>query len=331
MGGKAFSHGSSPLSTPRIPPALYFFLHDRCLTELSTFFIHVETPVEGPEKDSYGDLDFVACSPLPCYSLEAVSQSINTVRSVSNAGTISFAVPYPDLEDSFVQLDLHVCPEEDFKWLLFRHSHGDLWAILGPSMRGVGLVVNEKGLYLRIPEIEGLNRKKSQLQLTSDPGEVLDFLGLDQERYQQRFETRNALFEYACGMRFFQPKAYVRDTLTTNDRKRTVKRDQYAKFLDEFLPAKQTEKGEKWRELNIEREKVSNDAPQRFGRSKDLEDRLMQWRQGIEEQKRKREMYGKKGQDQKTENGALATQGISLQPHCDAVQSGSTMPDSKDA
>ncbi|KAI4163684.1 MAG: hypothetical protein LQ342_002718 [Letrouitia transgressa] len=290
-----------------MPPALYFSLRDHYLTELSTFFVHVETPLEAPEKDSYGDLDFIASSPLPCYSREALSQSINASRSVSNAGTLSFAVPYPDLEDSFVQLDLHICPEERFKWTLFHQSHGDLWNILGPSMRVVGLVVNDKGLYLRIPEIEGLNRKKGQLHLTSDPNEVLDFLDLDEERYQQRFETRNALFEYACGMRFFQPKAYVRETLTTSDRKKTSKRDQCKKFFNEFLPSIQEEKGEEWRDLNIEREHVSDEALQRFGKSNDLENRLMQWRQGIEEQKRKREIYGKKKQQQDTENGASAT------------------------
>ncbi|KAI4211880.1 MAG: hypothetical protein LQ351_005371 [Letrouitia transgressa] len=287
-----------------MPPTLYFFLRDRYLTELLTFFVQVETPVEGPEKDSYGDLDFIASSPLPCFSWEALSQSLNAARSIKNAGTHSFAVPYLDLEDNFVQLDVQVCPEERFKWTVFHQSHGDLWNILGPSMRLAGLVINDRGLYLRIPEIEGLNRKKGQLHLTSDTNEILDFLDLDRERYQQRFETRDALFAYACGMRFFQPKAYVKENLNTSDRQKTRKRELYRKFMDECLTPSQVES---WRDLNIEREHVSDEALQRFGKSKDLEDRLIQWRQGIEEQKRKRELYDRKRQEQETDNGASTT------------------------
>ena len=80
-------------------------------------------------------------------------------------------------------MDLRVCPDlASWKWQLFHHAFGDLWNLLGTTIRRFGLTANEKGLQVRIEEIEHLDRKKSMIFLTKDPREVLQLLGLDAER-----------------------------------------------------------------------------------------------------------------------------------------------------
>ncbi len=81
---------------------------------------------------------------------------------------------------------------------------GDLWNILGTTIRPFGLTVNDKGMYLRIPEIELLDRKKSMIYLTDSPSQILQFLGLDEEKWWAEFGTRREMFELAAGCRMFR-------------------------------------------------------------------------------------------------------------------------------
>lgn len=78
---------------------------------------------------------------------------------------------------------MRTCPDvASWKWELFHHAFGDLWNLLGTTIRPFGLTANENGLHVRIEEIEALDRKKSMIFLTKDPWEVCDLLRLDQER-----------------------------------------------------------------------------------------------------------------------------------------------------
>ena len=39
------------------------------------------------------------------------------------------------------------------------------------------------GLYLQIPEIEGVNKTLARVKVSDQPGDVLGFLGLDEKEY----------------------------------------------------------------------------------------------------------------------------------------------------
>ena len=69
--------------------------------------------------------------------------------------------------------------------------------------RRFGLTVNDRGLYLRIPDIELLDRKKSLVFLTEKPSEVLEFIGLEEERWWRPFLDQAEMFNYAAGCRLF--------------------------------------------------------------------------------------------------------------------------------
>ncbi|MCJ1394489.1 hypothetical protein MMC18_007367 [Xylographa bjoerkii] len=280
MGGKAFSHPPHSLSTPRIPHAIYLFLRDKYIALLSTFYQNVASPIEVPEKASHGDIDILVSEPRSTTTIHSISQALNTKTSISTPGSpsTSFAVPFPGSPDDYIQLDIHVCAASNFDWELFTASHGDLWNLLGTSLRGFGLTANNIGLNLRIAEIEHLDRKRSMLFLTSDTTSVLDLMGLDVQRYWRQFETVNELYEYAISTRFFRKDRYVREILKSNDRKRMGKRPLYQQFVDEWLP--QRSHVEEQSELvGMTRESVLEEVLERYGKKGEYGEILRAWRE----------------------------------------------------
>ena len=281
MGGKAFTHLEPPLSTPRLPPHVYWPLREALVTLVAKYYKHASSPLEAPEKDSYGDIDILTSEPLG--DLETLPDDLGKAlhaKATINApgrGSRSYAVPYPGSDSEFVQVDVHVCHSATYTWELFTHSHGDLWNLLGTSIRPFGLTANDVGLHLRIAEIEELNRKKSLLFLTADPSSVLQFLGLSVDRYWQPFETSEQMFCYATGMRFFRRDTYIRETLKANDRKRMTQRPMYRKFVDEWLPAQpDVGKAEEW--SPVLRKGVLEEALDVYKKGKEYEERLEAWK-----------------------------------------------------
>ncbi|KAI1360808.1 hypothetical protein F5Y08DRAFT_316550 [Xylaria arbuscula] len=228
MGGNAF-----PVFTPRMRPEAYRAIRDLCQKKLRDLFVVVATPIEGPAKADHGDIDVLAVwnrdelfqtpeqatsSPSLKEQKEAAYRALGANLSKSEQPhTISYAVPWPKevpiekavLEVNkpvYIQVDLHICPSlSNLQWMLFRDGHGDMWNLLGSTIRPFGLTVDGYGLYIRIPEIENDDRKKARVLLSSDSEDVLHFLGLkiDKEFWDKPFDSEQDLFEYAATCRLF--------------------------------------------------------------------------------------------------------------------------------
>ena len=281
MGGKAFTHLEPPLSTPRLPPHVYWPLREELVSLVAKYYKHVSSPLEAPEKESFGDIDILTSEPLGDLQVipDELGKALHAKAAInaSGPGSRSYAVPYPGSDSDFVQVDVHVCHIDTYTWELFTHSHGDLWNLLGTSIRPFGLTANDVGLHLRIAEIEELNRKKSLLFLTADPSSVLQFLGLSVERYWRPFETSEQMFQYATGMRFFRRDTYIRETLKANDRKRMTQRPMYRKFVDEWLPARpEVGKAEEWSKML--RNGVREEVLDVYEKRSECEERIKAWK-----------------------------------------------------
>jgi len=204
MGGQAFAHLSPPLFTPRMPQTIYDQILARTHALLRRHYRLVGSPIEGPGKDTYGDIDVLVLDPNPDSPLHGItfrpqlavqlSEYLGAKHYVLGKGNLSFnfAIPWPSQNEQdageeqeiekFVQLDIEICESEKmYRWELFHAAHGDLWSILGSTIRRFGLTVNNLGMYLRILEVEPLNRKRSMVYLTDDHAQILRFLGLDPE------------------------------------------------------------------------------------------------------------------------------------------------------
>ncbi|KAL9109377.1 MAG: hypothetical protein Q9187_008176 [Circinaria calcarea] len=272
-----------------MPLSVYQPLREKYIALLSTLYTQVASPIDAPEKKSHGDIDILVSIPLSTDpSPASLCVALDATDTVKNGGSRSYAVPYPGSASDHVQLDVSVCPAHKFRWELFTHSHGDLWNLLGTSIRPFGLTANDQGLHLRIREIEDVDRKKSLLHLTSDPGSVLEFLGLDPERYWRPFGTVDELYRYAAGMRLFRRDTYLRETLKANDRKRMVQRPLYRDFVAEWLPQRpELGVGVEWNpSLRVN---VLEEALEVYGKRDEYHEKIETWRKNLAEMQTKQE------------------------------------------
>lgn len=290
MGGLAFASKGIAISNPRMSPAIYQEVRDRCQAVLKTKFHQVASPIEGPAKKDYGDVDILVAGPVsPAdQAAEKVKDTLTMIRKLLGAehmvcesdNSANLAIPWPeDLlpsndddgnggeaqekknEQLHIQVDVRVCPSaEDLRWALFKHAHGDLWNVMGTSIRSLGLTVDEEALWLRIPEIEYAHRNRSKVRLTADPDTILDFLGLGSGDlfWKAPFQSVDDLFEYVASGRWFwvapdKPEdqddpvaaaagsgdggvAADKKKLKANDRRRMKSRPVYRAWVEEFLP-----------------------------------------------------------------------------------------------
>ncbi|KAK1769488.1 hypothetical protein QBC33DRAFT_530908, partial [Phialemonium atrogriseum] len=259
MGGSAFSSGENPLFTPRMAPTVYREVRDRCQAILREIFLCVASPIEGPAKEDYGDVDILVslqkhlifpttpADRVECEGrdiLAVVQKMLGAEHMIIERGgnAANLAIPWPadlitttdnpeatrtnatlntdqDQEQQesqvqadqqnkkrHIQVDVQICASpSQLQWELFKHAHGDLWNLVGSTIRPLGLTVDEEALWIRIPEIEAFHRSRSKVRLTDDPAAVLSFLGLraDGSFWEAPFGSLTELFEYIASCRWF--------------------------------------------------------------------------------------------------------------------------------
>lgn len=275
MGGQLFQtpgpNGQPGLNVPRLSNEPYQKLKKKCHTILSEFYESTRTPVEAPGKTNHGDIDVLVAGPKMTVTSELLVQRLSAARVFTNGPTTSLAIPMPDSEDAYFQLDVHVCPTDLFEWECFHHSYGDLWQIFGVCFRKLGLTANDKGLHLRVEEIEPLNRKASMIFLSKDPAAVMDFFGLDSEVYARGFNTEGDLFSWATSSRFFSRELLESRLEKANDRQRNRKRGMYMRFLNEWM-AENVDSGSEQHLWT--REEVLSDTLDHFSRHEDYDEKM---------------------------------------------------------
>jgi hypothetical protein len=282
---------------------------------LREHYAHVESPIEAPGKSTYGDVDILITGafskefdPVKTRWNEVADKLMDVLgakASLRHSGMpiVNLAVPWPgeyEGEDKYVQIDVHhVHSLERFKWELFHHSHGDMWNIIGSTIRRFGLTVNDRGLYLRIPEIELFDRKKSLVFLTESPSEVLKFVGLDEDTWWKQFDSQESMFEYAASCRLFWVREKNEEEaefdvlgdianggqeggeagkkkLKHNDRQRMSKRPIFNDWISDFIP--RCREAGKFTEQRATREQIRDEAFEKFGVKKEYDERLTAWK-----------------------------------------------------
>lgn len=185
----------------------------------------VATPIEGPAKRDYGDVDILVClerrAAFPGDDVDSTIQQPRFGRDILNQigkqlgaahinylpgnKSANFALPWPEhllpatdlnqaggmtcsseeqIASLHVQVDIQIdMSVDEMQWHLFKHAHGDIWHLIGVMIRPLGLTVDEEALWLRIPDIEGVDKKKAKVKLSSEPIDVLSFLGFSGRRY----------------------------------------------------------------------------------------------------------------------------------------------------
>lgn len=275
MGGFAFASGPNALATPRMPPAIYEGSKRRCHALLRELYTCVASPIQGPAKQDFGDIDiFLAWPKRPDLggqaALDAIANALGAARRIVEGASMTkqqLAIPWPrepvtgapllshgamdgtapqgtDAPARYIQVDIRICDSLDqLQWMLFRHAHGDMWNLLGTAIRPCGLTIDDVALSLRVAAIELFNRKQAKIFLSSEPAEILHFLGLPILGYwDEPFASAEDMFEYVARCRLFHVDANsargfaAQQALQSKERRRLNSRPVYRKWIEEFLP-----------------------------------------------------------------------------------------------
>ncbi|KAK5454202.1 hypothetical protein LTS15_006202 [Exophiala xenobiotica] len=380
MGGLAFKEVG--LSTPRMPPPVYYHVMNRMQTLLRSHFNFVGSPIEAPAKTSHGDIDILVAEPVNKsrgITRDFLAGVLDAKKTKAARGTSSsmFAVPWPKEFDNeiaadpqvsptaaclrsaagkgtegaeptseeeqkpatpsaqpgttalntpppmssaekYIQVDIHICANEAFyNWHLFYEAHGDLWNMLGGIIRPFGLTCAQNGLLLRIEEVEAYNKIESRVKMTDDPARVLDYLGLDSNKYWTPFTSWDDMMAYASTCRFHDPGRWRRrdkkggeeeeqvdvteerkvadclekvdgdlteddpTKLKHNDRARAAKRPAFHYWINTYLPAHVNDTPGK--DARMTRQQVIEDAKMYFGDqfASQFENRKTKWTRQI--------------------------------------------------
>ncbi|KAF2746139.1 hypothetical protein M011DRAFT_405197 [Sporormia fimetaria CBS 119925] len=251
MGGLAFVDAGisgASLNVPRLPPDVYKEMIAQLRPKLQQLFNNVVIPREGPGKTDHGDIDFLVEGALCTSDSSAfqtlIGEAIGATHFRENGGTKTYAVPHVRDPEKHVQVDVEICPGEGtpegpelLKWTLFMKSDSDLVQIIGICHTPLGITCNDKGMHVRVKEIEPYDRKKSLLFLTRNPHQALQFFGLDAPKYFAGFESEEDLFRWVSQGRFFSKREFENRRENGNDRARQRKRGMYRGFIEEFVPS----------------------------------------------------------------------------------------------
>ncbi|CAK1366032.1 hypothetical protein CB0940_09529 [Cercospora beticola] len=281
MGGAAFAHavaqGQPTLRTPRMTPETYERLKTIYLQRLAEFFpnCRVTQLREAPGKADYGDIDFIVASDGPLDATQ-LATALGAAGFLSYGGLHMLAVAldgekhteppirYTNVHSNkgrqaspiqseleYAQIDIDLIEPALFDWHAFYASYGDLSGLLGQIVHNLGFTVSDRGLFLRLKELEDAKAKASEfhlrvtdrqglLFLSNDPDHVMQFLGLNVAQYHSTFDSVDEFYAWLATCRLLTPDyvgnlQYKRKD-TSNQRQKEHKRSMITSFFKDYLP-----------------------------------------------------------------------------------------------
>ncbi|KAK8203572.1 hypothetical protein M8818_005219 [Zalaria obscura] len=247
MGGKVFAqaglNGEPAIETLRMNSATYQELKNKTIDTLSAHFAKVACPPEAPEKRDHGDLDILLADPIaicpmgmdPFLHVPHLLEAKRSLHPCSDLFNLAVKISPDASPPVYAQIDVRLCGE-NFAWLAFLQSCGDLGNILGVTGRGYGLSFTDSGLHLRIDGTEKMDSKDRRFFLGNDPDKVMDFVGLDKAAYANGFETEMQLFEWISQSRLMDKYAFAKCQETADEKRRMTTRPMFKRFVEEWAP-----------------------------------------------------------------------------------------------
>ncbi|KAL8811305.1 MAG: hypothetical protein Q9223_007561 [Gallowayella weberi] len=237
MGGRAFESCPCPVNIVRLTPQQYLDFRDSCEDILVQYYARICTPSEAPEKQDHGDIDIFVSEKrgdIEPFTDADLAIALGAKYHLRSGAISSFAIPLPASDVDFFQLDVHSSLPSRFEWETTFYTHADMWHVLGVCTIRQELRIRMTGLYLRIAEIAHSFPSQSDLFLTSNPWEVMEFLGLDANRFRYEFKTLKDLFVWITSSRFFERKCFEKQRRRSDHR--TTMGPMYLTFLKDWLP-----------------------------------------------------------------------------------------------
>jgi hypothetical protein len=243
MGGNAVE------GAERADPEKYADLKRRVHLAMQKYFPQIKTPIEFPNKPSYGDVDVIYAP----YSASIISDVIavefgkdSADRAVTNGKTVSFPLDN-------IQIDLIGESINNFEIAVAYYSYGDLGRAIGAMAHWYGLRWGKHGLSAPI-NCRDLSRSsltypwnlrdckdiptddwQTTVTLSLDCPEVLEFLGLDSSVYGSGFEGGEVqIWDWFAASPYFDIDIFKKSIEYLSDAsacERSKMRPTYCRFL----------------------------------------------------------------------------------------------------
>lgn len=221
MGGNALS-----FETKRLSKDDYDDVYDELITALQKYFgpILVARVDSYRDKADFGDLDML----ILCESnlrkkeiSEFIRTKLDPKEIVLNGGVFSF-----DVND--FQVDFILAPDiETFHFAKCYFAWNDLGNFIGRTAHRLGFKYGHDGLKYVVRDIDDLSYVISEVFLTKDHDEALEFLGFDSRKHTAGFDTPEEIFEYATSSPYFSPASFMLSNRNHIARVRDRKRKMY--------------------------------------------------------------------------------------------------------
>ena len=181
-------------------------------------------------KESFGDMDVVV---VPNSSnmndlVENIWREFSPNEVVRNSNIVSFN--YKDL-----QVDLLVQPDAKTAFFAYDYfSYNDLGNFMGRTAHRLGFKFGHTGLMYVLRNPENETEVISEILVTDEFGQALEFMGYDQYFHARGFETKEEIFDYAASSKYFEPAQYLLENRPSEARRRDRTRVMYQEILKYF-------------------------------------------------------------------------------------------------
>lgn len=218
MGGKALKN----VKTIRKSKDEYDKIKQTIINKLNNI-LKIETLIEVPGKESFGDLDLLYETSNEINVRQIVIDSFLPKEIVSNGNVLSFDY------DNF-QIDLIGCKHLEFAKFYF--SYGDFGGILGRIVNHYGLKFGHEGFWIYVYTDENNNfdttHSFGKIVLTTNPREMCDFIGINYDDFC-KIKTKQDIFELIKSCRYYEANIFT--VLNHEHVKRANIRPMYQEFL----------------------------------------------------------------------------------------------------
>jgi len=190
-------------------------------------------------KESHGDIDFIVTKPKINDWKKYIAEQLNCEHSKFLSEESHYLV-------GNAQIDLRIVPFENFDSSVFFSNYDCLGNAVGRMSRYLGLRFGYKGLVFPA-YTENQQNRLEDIIVSSEPKDILEFLGLNLNDYSKGFNNKEDIFEYVTCSKYysiecFNPINWDHATRTRNKKRKTFcefiqyieKYHNYSKF--NFLP-----------------------------------------------------------------------------------------------
>jgi hypothetical protein len=234
MGGNALSTKSV-----RLDKLNYDLMATFCLAKLRELYPQgrFEAVESYRSKPDHGDLDLLVSA--PDYDPHKAAEALGALEVVRNGPVTSVGLRVPGSngaaplspEGAMFQVDLIKTSAVEFDYTSRYFKWNDLGNLVGRVAHKGATSHRHDGLYFYVRDPESPDHKFRELLLTRDHDKALAYLGYDASRFNEGFDTLDAVLEYVATTEFFNRNIYLLENRNAAARVRDRKRPTYTKFL----------------------------------------------------------------------------------------------------